>query len=104
MHVTDALVRQVAKLARIELSDAEVAAMVPQLDRILGHVEAVGSVDAGAHDAGSHDTGALDPVPSATLRPDVEAPSLDRARDVMRNAPEKDTMGVFFLVPKVLED
>ena len=71
MHVTDALVRQVAKLARIELSDAEVAAMVPQLDRILGHVEAA---------------------------------SLDRAKDVMRNAPEKDTMGVFFLVPKVLED
>lgn len=99
MHVTDALVRQVAKLARIELSDAEVAGMVPQLDRILGHVEAVSSVD-----AGSHDPAALDPVPSATLRPDVEAESLDRARDVMRNAPEKDTMGVFFLVPKVLED
>jgi aspartyl-tRNA(Asn)/glutamyl-tRNA(Gln) amidotransferase subunit C len=99
MQVTDALVRQVAKLARIELSDAEVAAMVPQLDRILGHVAAVGTVE-----VGGHDPAAIDPVPSATLRPDVEAPSLDRAHEVMRNAPERDTLGVFFLVPKVLED
>ena len=99
MWVTDALVRQVAKLARIELSDAEVAAMVPQLGRILAHVEAVSSID-----VGGHDPAAIDPVPSATLRPDVEAESLDRARDVMGNAPARDTLGVFFLVPKVLED
>lgn len=99
MDVTEPLVRHIARLARLELSDAEVAAMVPQLGRILAHVEAVATVD-----VGGHDPAALAPVPSSTLRDDVEVPGLDRARDVMRNAPEKDTMGVFLLVPKVLED
>jgi aspartyl-tRNA(Asn)/glutamyl-tRNA(Gln) amidotransferase subunit C len=99
MHVTDALVRHVARLARIDLSDAEVAATVPQLARILAHVEAVGTID-----VAGHDPAALDPVASSTLRPDTPTPCLDRAADVMRNAPERDAMGVFFLVPKVLED
>ena len=96
MHVTETLVRHVARLARIELSDGEVAAMVPQLDRILGHVEAVANVDVADADPASADA-----VPSAALRPDVAVPSLER-RVVLRNAPATDQ--VFFLAPKVLED
>ena len=94
MDVTEALVRHVARLARLDLTDAEVAATVPQLARILAHVESVASLDvAGA------DPAAIPPVPVGALRPDVEAPGLER-RDVLANAPEHDQ--VFFLVPRVL--
>jgi aspartyl-tRNA(Asn)/glutamyl-tRNA(Gln) amidotransferase subunit C len=95
MEVTEPLVRDVARLARLELSDAEVAAMVPTLARILHHVEAVAKVDVSGFDhAGA------DPVAFDTLRDDVPAPGLDR-RAALANAPAHDQ--VFFLVPKVLE-
>src|SRR2546427_481502 len=45
MDVTPDLVRHVASLARLDLTDAEVAAMVGDLSRILHHVEAVNRVD-----------------------------------------------------------
>ena len=78
MDVTEALVRHVARLARLELTDAEVAQTVPQLARILAHVESVASLDvAGA------DPAAIPPVPVSALRPDVVAPGLER-RDVAR--------------------
>jgi aspartyl-tRNA(Asn)/glutamyl-tRNA(Gln) amidotransferase subunit C len=95
MQVTESLVRDVARLARLDLSDAEVAAMVPTLARILEHVEAVASVDV----SGVDPAGAT-PVGLEALRDDVPAPGLDR-RQALANAPAHDQ--VFFLVPKVLE-
>jgi aspartyl-tRNA(Asn)/glutamyl-tRNA(Gln) amidotransferase subunit C len=95
MEVTEALVRDVARLARLELTDAEVAAMVPTLARILHHVEAISKVDV----AGVDPAGAV-PVGFDALRDDVPAPGLDR-RAALANAPAHDQ--VFFLVPKVLE-
>jgi aspartyl-tRNA(Asn)/glutamyl-tRNA(Gln) amidotransferase subunit C len=95
MDVTEDLVRRVARLARIELTDAEVAAMAPQLARILHHVEAIGAVDVQA----VAEAAAVPPVATASLRPDAAAPCLDR-RQVLGNAPAHDE--VFFLVPKVL--
>jgi aspartyl-tRNA(Asn)/glutamyl-tRNA(Gln) amidotransferase subunit C len=96
MQVTDALVRHVARLARVELTDAEVSAMAPQLARILGHVEAVANVD-----IAGHDPAAIDAIPTSALRGDDPVAGLDR-REALRNAPAHDQ--VFFLVPKVLED
>jgi aspartyl-tRNA(Asn)/glutamyl-tRNA(Gln) amidotransferase subunit C len=95
MELTEALVRDVARLARLELSDAEVAAAVPTLARILRHVEAVARVDV----SGVDPAGAT-PVGLGDLRDDVAAPALSR-RDALANAPAHDQ--VFFLVPKVLE-
>jgi aspartyl-tRNA(Asn)/glutamyl-tRNA(Gln) amidotransferase subunit C len=95
MELTEALVRHVARLARIELTDAEVAAMLPQLARILHHVEAVAEVDAAPAAEGA----AVPPVPSSSLRADAPAEGIDR-RDALRNAPAHDE--VFFLVPRVL--
>jgi aspartyl-tRNA(Asn)/glutamyl-tRNA(Gln) amidotransferase subunit C len=95
MDVTEPLVRHVAQLARLELTDAEVAAMVPQLARILSHVEAIAGVDAGA----PGETAAVPPVHSAALRPDEAVAGLDR-REALANAPAHDQ--VFFLVPRVL--
>ena len=96
MEVTDALVRHVAKLARVDLTDAEVAAMGPQLTRILTHVESVATVDIAGHDPAG-----APPISQSALRDDAPAPGLDR-REVLKNAPAHDQ--VFFLVPKVLED
>jgi len=96
MDVTEALVRHVARLARLELTDAEVAQTVPQLARILAHVASVASLDVAVADPA-----AIPPVPVSALRPDVVAPGLER-RDVLANAPEHDQ--VFFLVPRVLGD
>ncbi|HVG94412.1 MAG TPA: Asp-tRNA(Asn)/Glu-tRNA(Gln) amidotransferase subunit GatC [Planctomycetota bacterium] len=97
MVVTEALVRHVARLARLELTDAEVAAMVPQLARILSHVEAIAGVDAGA----PVETAAVPPLSTAALRGDEPVAGLDR-REALANAPAHDQ--VFFLVPRVLGD
>ena len=95
MQVDEELVRHVAHLARLELTDAEVAAMAPQLGRILQHVEQVQAlaVDEQA-DPATCDIQALD-----ALRDDTPGETLD-LHAVMRQAPATD--GAFFVVPKVL--
>jgi len=94
MEVNAALVRQVARLARLDLSEAEVAAMAPQLARILAHVESVATVDVAGHDPAG-----IPAVGADALRADVPAPGLTR-EEALRNAPAHDE--VFFLVPRVL--
>src|SRR5258706_55820 len=97
MEVTDELVRHVARLARLELSEAEVAATREKLARVLAHVEAIARVDVGDASAAAD---ARNAVPAASLRPDVPCPGLTREQ-ALANAPATDR--VFFLVPKVLE-
>lgn len=45
MSVDSATVTKIASLARIAVSEAEVAALVPELNNILGWVEQLGEVD-----------------------------------------------------------
>ncbi len=45
MSVNAQQVRHVAKLARIAMSDAEVDALVPELNNILGWVDQLAAVD-----------------------------------------------------------
>jgi aspartyl-tRNA(Asn)/glutamyl-tRNA(Gln) amidotransferase subunit C len=45
MSVDTATVRHIAKLARIAVSDEEVAALAPELSNILGWVEQLAEVD-----------------------------------------------------------
>ena len=45
MSVDTEQVRHIAKLARIAMSDDEIAALVPELNNILGWVEQLGEVD-----------------------------------------------------------
>ena len=97
MEVTDELVRHVARLARLELSDAEVSETRVKLARVLAHVEAIAKIDVGDASAAAD---ARSAVPAASLRPDEPRPGLSRA-EALANAPATD--GVFFLVPKVLE-
>ncbi len=96
VEVTEALVRHVAGLARLDLREDEVASMVRELSRILHHVEAVSEVDVAGVDPAS-----AAGVPFAALREDAPAQGL-RREDLLKNAPAHDE--VFLLVPKVLAD
>lgn len=88
-------VLKVARLARIETSDAEAEKLVPQLSNIIGWIEQLGEVD----------TENVAPLANVVnielpLRED-EVTDGDCAAKVLANAPE-ETQG-FFVVPKVVE-
>ena len=95
MSVDTATVRHIAKLARLQMSDAEVEALVPELNNILGWVEQLGEVD----------TDGVEPLATVIdqklrLRDDRIDDGNVRA-DVLSNAP--DAQHGFFAVPKVIE-
>ena len=95
MALTAEQVRWVAKLARLELSDAELEAMTRQLGRIVDYVAQLQQVDTEGVEPLAH---ALDV--SNVFRPDEPAPSLpiDLA---LANAPKRS--GDFYSVPAVLD-
>ena len=95
MSVDTQQVRHIAKLARIAMSDAEVEAMVPELNNILGWVEQLGEVN----------TDGVEPLTAVIdqqlrLRPDAVTDG-DCRDAVLANAPEGQHG--FFAVPKVIE-
>ena len=95
MSVDTQQVRHIAKLARIAMSDAEIAAMVPELNAILGWVEQLAEVD----------TAGVEPLTAVIdqalrLRDDVVTDG-DCRDAVLANAPEGQHG--FFAVPKVIE-
>lgn len=98
-------VAYIADLANLELSPAEHARMLQDLNSILGHISQLNELDTGevppmAQVSEQLTQGsASGPSPHA-LRADQLRPSLDRAQ-VLASAP--DTDGVFFKVPKVIE-
>ncbi len=96
MDVTEDLVRHVAHLARLELTDEEVKEMQPQLAAILKHVEQVQEIDCGDADPSTQAAIAFE-----SLRADETGPTLDR-RSITQNAPEHD--GSFLVVPRVLDE
>jgi aspartyl-tRNA(Asn)/glutamyl-tRNA(Gln) amidotransferase subunit C len=95
MSVDIPQVRHIAKLARIAMSDGEIAALVPELNNILGWVEQLGEVD----------TDGVEPLTAVIdlklrLRDDVVNDG--GVRDaVLLNAPGAEHG--FFAVPKVIE-
>ena len=95
MSVSPEQVRHIAKLARIAMSDDELARLVPELNNILGWVEQLGEVD----------TDGVEPLTAVIdqklrLRDDVVNDG--NIRDaVLANAPE--AQHGFFAVPKVIE-
>jgi aspartyl-tRNA(Asn)/glutamyl-tRNA(Gln) amidotransferase subunit C len=100
MSIDPATVRKIASLARISVSDAQVDAMVPELNNILGWIEQLGEVD----------TSSVQPMTAVIpntlrLRDDVvnaDPLSGGNMRDaVLANAPAAEHG--FFGVPKVIE-
>jgi aspartyl-tRNA(Asn)/glutamyl-tRNA(Gln) amidotransferase subunit C len=89
-------VRHVASLARLALSDDEVARLAPQLSDILGYAEKVGEVAAEDVPASTH------PFPLRNvMRPDERRPSLPR-EDVLAGAPEVEDDR--FAVPRIVAE
>ncbi len=93
--IEEAVVRQVARLARIRLTDAEIAKMRLELGDILQTMEALKLVDTSEAPPTSHVLGLTD-----VLRPDEARPFAHR-EDLLAAAPNRD--GSYFRVPKVLE-
>lgn len=95
MSVDTATVRHIARLARLQMSDAEVEALVPELNNILGWVEQLGEVNT---DGVEPLTAVIDQ--SLRLRED-QVTDGDIRDEVLANAPE--AQHGFFAVPKVIE-
>lgn len=94
--LTEDQVRKVAKLARLNCSDEEIAAFTRQLGDILDYVAQLEELDTSEVEPLAHCLGV-----NNVLRDDVVRESLsnDQALD---NAPHRD--GEFFAIPKVLGD
>ena len=94
--IDDAQVRKTAKLARLELSDAEVKEFAGQLSAILDYVERMNQLDTKDVEPLAHCL----PI-SNVLREDIVKESLGTEK-TLANAPQRD--GAFFKVPKILEE
>ncbi|WP_309660556.1 Asp-tRNA(Asn)/Glu-tRNA(Gln) amidotransferase subunit GatC [Sphingomonas sp.] len=95
MSVDIEQVRHIAKLARIAMSDAEVAALVPELIAIIGWVEQLAEVN-------TEGVEPLTAVIDQKLRLRDDAVTDGDIRDaVLANAPGAEHG--FFAVPKVIE-
>ncbi len=93
--IDEATVRHIAHLARLELTDAEVAQFSTDLGDILAHVETLNAVDTRGVEATAH------ALPLANVFcADEPQPSLDH-EDALRNAPDHEDG--YFKVPKVLD-
>jgi aspartyl-tRNA(Asn)/glutamyl-tRNA(Gln) amidotransferase subunit C len=88
-------VRYVANLARIQLSEEEVATFQGQLEQVVGYVEQLAELDVSGIEPTSH----AHPVMNV-FRRDAIKDSLDRD-DVLANAP--DQIDEQFKVPKIVE-
>ncbi len=95
MAISRDQVERVAELARLGLSDEEIDRFQQQLSQVLGHMQALDTVDTSAIPP----TAQVIPL-SPVMRDDVVRPSLS-VEDVLRNAPRRE--GDFFIVPPVLE-
>ena len=95
MSVDAGTVRHIARLARIAVSDEEVAALAPELSNILGWIEQLQEVDV----AGVQPMTAVIPN-TLRLRDDVVTEGGIQG-DVLKNAPAAEHG--FFAVPRVIE-
>ncbi len=88
-------VRKVAKLARLQLSESDVARFTQQLGQVLGYVEMLNELNTDGVAPLAH------PLEiENVLREDVPVPSLPR-ESALSNAPKSD--GRCFLVPQILD-
>jgi len=96
MSLTREDVEKVALLARLDLSDEEVAQMTSEMSKILEYVDRLSELDTENVEPMAH---AIDQ--SNVLRDDEVRPSLDRA-EALASAPHHDDE--CYLVPAVLGD
>jgi len=100
MALTPADVSRIAQLARLELQDAEQAAMLQQLNGFFSIVERMSAVDTGGVEPLYTPLSAVQHV-SLRLRDDVVTEGNDRELN-QRSAPAVEDG--LYLVPKVIEE
>lgn len=98
MKITDKEVRYVAALANLTLTEDEVGRMVRDLDEILVYVDKLNEVDTTAVEPMAQVL--YDAEETATLRADVERPSLSNEQ-ALANAAKSG--GGYYKVPLVIE-
>jgi len=95
MSLDPAAVRRIARLARLRVNDAEVAALQHDLNSILGWIDQLNEVDVEG----------VEPLTGGTsiaLRQREDVVTVpDLTEEVLSNAPDRD--GPFYTVPKVVE-
>ena len=96
--ITEERVRYVAGLANLTLTDPEIHRMAADLSGILVHIDKLNELNTEGVEPMAQVL--FDNEETATLRADVERPSLSNA-DAVANA--AITSGGFFKVPKVIE-
>ena len=98
VDVNEVLTRQVAHLARLELSDAEAKTFTTQLSGILKYVEQLQGVDVSKVEPMTHPLDLLTPLREDIVRPSpVDA---DGKPKVLRSAP--DVLNDGYKVPPIL--
>jgi aspartyl-tRNA(Asn)/glutamyl-tRNA(Gln) amidotransferase subunit C len=95
MSIDKTTVQKIASLARIKVTEADLAYYAPQLQNILGWAEQLQEVD----------TDGVEPLLSVSeiacrLRPDVITDG-GKVEDILKNAPE--SVEGFFVVSKIVE-
>ena len=89
-------VEHVARLARLELSDADKERMRRELDSILSYIDKLRALDTEGVEPTSH------AVPMTNvMREDATRPSFPQD-EMLANAPERS--GDFFRVPRIIEE
>jgi aspartyl-tRNA(Asn)/glutamyl-tRNA(Gln) amidotransferase subunit C len=96
MGIDRAAVDHIARLARLDLTEAERARMQTELAQILGHAERIQALDLDDVEPTSHSI----PLRNV-MRPDEVRPSMPQA-DALSNAPEVEDGR--FKVPRIIED
>lgn len=94
-ELTGEQVRQVGQLARLELTEEEIAGLTTDLNALMGHFQQLEELDTTNVEPTFH---VLEL--SNVLRQDEVLPSLS-VEDVVANAPVSD--GPFFVVPRIVE-
>jgi aspartyl-tRNA(Asn)/glutamyl-tRNA(Gln) amidotransferase subunit C len=89
------VVRRIAVLARLELSEEDEAAFAQQLGNILQYFEKLAELDTEAVEPTAH------VVPTTEAYRDDVVTNLPAAEELRANAPARD--GDFFKVPKIIE-
>ena len=95
MALSREVVRRVALLARLEISEEQEATFVDQLDHILQHFERLAALDTADVEPTAH------VVDVVSAYRDDEVTNPPASEELRANAPSRD--GDFFKVPKIIE-
>lgn len=98
MKITEQEVRRVAELAQLALTDDEIVRMAHDMSAVLVHIDKLNELDTTNVEPMTQVL--YDAEETATLRADVEKPSLANA-EAVANAPV--TSGGYYKVPRVIE-